>query len=161
MNNPIRYTRGDGAAVETTRTPGTFTTRILTPDGMALGEPAVAYEWLGACRNHSNAILRLGTMVPQVDRWTRIKQGPQTRVEPLPTDAAVNKAEGMLWRVRVLGVGMVPIEVHCRAKTARRADQYALTWTRCRWLNRKTPQGIEDTRRIHVGARTVHNDPTQ
>lgn len=153
----ITYRRGDGATVESRAQCHQFETCIRDPQGVQVGKSEVCFTWYDLPRQHDAAIRALNTAVPQVDRWTRLPVPEiQTQVdERIEPGRATNRHRGLLWRVTVAVDGQPDVVVVLRAQTARRADQFAVAGVRCRVLNRKHAQGIEDTRRIRVAKREV------
>lgn len=95
---------------------------------------------------------------PSGFEWTRVLEGPLTEREFWPMedrgDIAFEKTPHVAWRIVVGGSGMTKAVVMVRARTARRADQWAMTYVRCRWLNRKG-QPIGDRRRLWVASRQI------
>lgn len=92
--------------------------------------------------------------------WTRIEDGPLTGSKMLrmeagdPDGLAFADTPHVAFGVVVGGRGMPKIALMVRARTARRADQWALARVRCRFLNRKG-QPIEDRRKIWVESRHI------
>lgn len=74
---------------------------------------------------------------------------PAPAAGPVDEDLVLNSSAGTLWRVQVGGDNMTKVSMVVRAKTARRAAQWAIAFVRCAWLNtRRTAGKWRDTRKI-------------
>lgn len=79
------------------------------------------------------------------------RSGPELINGFVDEDRIVNKGSGSLWRVRVGGTSMTTVSMIVRAKTARRAVQWAIAFVRCSWLNsKKTRRDNRDTRKLWI-----------
>lgn len=97
---------------------------------------------------------------PKGFKWTRIEEGPLTERNlgdlstVCPAYIAFNKTSHVTFAIVIGGERMRKAAVTVKARTARRADQWALALIRCRWLNRKGLP-IQDTRKIWIESRTI------
>ena len=97
---------------------------------------------------------------PKGWEWTRMEDGPLTGSKMLrmeagdPDGLAFADTPHVAFGVVVGGRGMPKIALMVRARTARRADQWALARVRCRFLNRNG-QPIDDRRKIWVESRHI------